>query len=143
MDKANDRAVCELVVTFEEPFWVAVYQRREAGCLWAARVVFGAQPRDQEVLEYFMRQFGRLRFGRIDEGAPAPTGPKNPKRARREAAKATRLLGVGTRAQQALQQQREASAAKRKQQARDNAQEQAQRKFALKQQKKKQKHRGR
>lgn len=143
MDKAKNRAVCELVVTFEDPFWVAVYQRWDAGSLWAARVVFGAQPKDQEVLEYFSREFGRLRFGRTEGEGTVPSGPKNPKRARREAAKATRLQGVGTKAQQALQQQREESAALHKQQARQHTQEQEQRKFALKQQKKKQKHRGR
>ena len=36
-------------VYFEDPFWVAVCEVSEGGKLRAARVVFGAEPKDYEV----------------------------------------------------------------------------------------------
>ena len=35
-----------LTVFFEDPFWVAVYQRMECGRLRAAKVVFGKEPKE-------------------------------------------------------------------------------------------------
>ena len=50
MDKVNGK----LTVYFEEPFWVGVFERIKDGKLSVAKVTFGAEPKDYEVLEYVL-----------------------------------------------------------------------------------------
>ena len=52
----------ELTVVFDDPFWVGVFTRQEGGGLTAARTVFGAEPKDYEVYEYFLANWYSLRF---------------------------------------------------------------------------------
>jgi hypothetical protein len=44
------KASGKLTVYFEEPFWVGVFERIQDGKLSVAKVTFGAEPRDNEVL---------------------------------------------------------------------------------------------
>lgn len=67
----------------------------------------------------------------------------NPKRMQREALKQSRPIGIGTKAQQALQLQREENKLSRKMAVRVRRETEKQRQFILKQQKRKEKHRGR
>ena len=43
MDKATGR----LTVFFEDPFWIDVFERTEGSRLSAAKVTFGAEPKDR------------------------------------------------------------------------------------------------
>ncbi|MBU5487218.1 YjdF family protein [Clostridium sp. MSJ-8] len=67
----------------------------------------------------------------------------NPKRIQREARKQTVYSGVGTKSQQALQLQREENKLIRKSISKQQRELEKQRQFELKQQKRKEKHRGR
>ena len=51
MDKVSGK----LTVYFEEPFWVGIFERTEDGKLFVAKVTFGAEPKDYEVLEYVQK----------------------------------------------------------------------------------------
>ena len=42
----------QLIVYFEDPFWVGVFERIENGKLSAAKVTFGAEPKEYEVQEF-------------------------------------------------------------------------------------------
>ena len=42
--------VC-LIVYFEEPFWVGVFERIEDNRLSVSKMTFGAEPKDHEVYE--------------------------------------------------------------------------------------------
>ena len=66
----------------------------------------------------------------------------NPKRRQRNAGKQMLHTGIGTRSQQALQKQREEMKTERRQTGREMREAEKQRQFDLKQQKKKEKHRG-
>ena len=70
-------------------------------------------------------------------------GRVNPKRRQREAGKQTMQAGIGTKSQQALQLQREERKTERRQVGREQKEAEKQRMFELKQQKRKEKHRGR
>ena len=131
-----------LTVYFEPPFWVALYQREEADGLRACKVTFGGEPRDQEVLDWFQAHFRALRFSPPVAGAPDPDRAVNPKRARREARKAVRPAGTGTKAQQALQLQREQRKTERKVVSKEQREAQRERKLALRQEKRREKHKG-
>ena len=131
-----------LTVCFDPPFWVALYQREEGGGCRVCKVVFGGEPRDQEVLDYFLAHFRALEFSSPVAAKPSPDRAVNPKRARREARKAIRPTGAGTKAQQALQLQREQSKVQRAAASRQRKEEQRERKLTLRQEKRREKHKG-
>ena len=77
------------------------------------------------------------------EGAGSVQRKINPKRLQKQIRKATEEKGVGTKAQQALKLQQEQNKTERKILTRERREAEAQRRFALRQQKRKEKHRGR
>lgn len=132
----------KLTVFFEEPFWVGVFERICGGKLSVCRVVFGGEPRDYEVYEFFLTRYDHLKFSpAVDAEVKAP--PQNPKRLQREARKQAQSAGIGTKSQQALKLQQEQGKLRRKTVSREKREAEEQRKFELKQQKKREKHRGR
>ena len=135
--------VSRLTVYFEDPFWVGVYERETGGGLEAARVVFGAEPKDSEVYEFFLQNWGKLRFSPPLAGERKPPREESPKRVQRRARRTLEQSGVGTKAQQALQALREQAAAQSKADRKLRTEREKERQFALRRQKKKQKHRGR
>ena len=131
-----------LTVYFEDPFWVGVFQRREGGQLSAAKVIFGAEPRDSQVYDLLLRRYYRLTFGgQVEEAAPE-TRP-NPKWMQREARRQMQKTGVGTKSQQALSALREQNKRARRENRRERRRAEAERRFALKQEKRREKHKGR
>ena len=107
-----------------------------------AKVTFRAEPKDYDVLQYVLEHYQELRFS---EPVAREVREKadNPKRRQRAAAKEMQSAGVGTKSQQALQAQREMMKTERKIISKEEREAEAQRRFELKQQKKKEKHRGR
>ena len=132
----------KLTVYFDDPFWVGVFERMEDGTLSVAKVTFGAEPKDYDVLHYVLENYHELRFS---EPVAREVREKadNPKRRQRAAAREMQQTGVGTRSQQALQAQREMMKTERRQITKQEREAEEQRRFELKQQKKKEKHRGR
>ena len=132
----------KLIIFFEDPFWVGVFQRVSEGELTACKVTFGGQPRDQEIYQFVLDHYAALRYS---PGVAAEQKPqaKNPKRRQRQVRKETRPTGTGTKSQQALQLQREAGKESRKAAARENQEAEKERRFALRQEKKREKRRGR
>ena len=136
-----DKVIGRLTVFFEDPFWVGVFERIENGRLSAAKVTFGAEPKEPELLIYLLRHYYRLPFSPTVETAVKPAH-RNPKRAQREAGRQTAQVGLGTKAQQALQLQQEQTKQVRKRRSRARKQADAKRLYALKQQQKREKHKG-
>ena len=130
-----------ILVYFDDPFYAILVERRENGRLSVARQVVGPEPSEIEVLEWVQREFPRLRYSPAVEDAPRSPMAVNPKRRQRQAARETGG-GVGTRSQQALQLDRELRAAQRKFDRKERAEEEAERRFQLRQEKKKARHRG-
>lgn len=132
-----------LTVFFEEEtgFWVGIYERRDGGLLEAAKLVFGAEPKPQEVLAALLSGWGRLRFGRAAESL-RPGKRKNPKRLQREIRRQTGGKGVGTKAQQALAALREEQKTERKTRQKAERAAEAERRFRQAQEKRKEKHKG-
>lgn len=137
-----DRVTGKLTVFFEEPFWVGVFERISDGKLAVCKVTFGAEPKDYEIYEFVLKNYCHLRF------SPAVDivvkGHKcNPKRIQRDARKLVKRQGIGTKSQQALKLQHEQMKTERKQVSREEKEAESRRMFELKQQKRKEKHRGR
>lgn len=130
-----------LVVRFDGQFWVGIVERVEDGALSSCRVVFGAEPSNEEVLDFVLREWARLPL----------SGPvacethemvRNPKRRQREAAREARRAKPSTKAQLALAEQREAMAQKSAEHRRELREEERRRRFERRQQKAKRKRRG-
>ena len=119
-----------------------MFERVEDGKLSVCRVVFGSEPRDYEVWDFVLKNYYSLKFSPAVPVA-VRDGKVNPKRRQREAGKQTMQAGIGTKSQQALQLQREERKTERRQVGREQKEAEKQRMFELKQQKRKEKHRGR
>lgn len=138
MDKISGR----LTVFFEEPFWVGVFECISEGKLSVCKVTFGAEPKDYEVYEFVLKNYYRLRFSPAVAADEKETG-RNPKRIQREVRKQVQNTEIGTKSQQALNLQREQLKSERKTVSREQREEEKRRQFEMKQQKRKEKHRGR
>jgi len=131
-----------LTIRFEVPFWVCLYERSGGGNYEACRIVFGAEPKDQEVYAFLLENWRSLQFSPPIAAEAAPKRTVNPKRARREARRQTRPSAIGTKAQQALSLQREQGREARARRSREERVAEEARKFALRQEKRKEKHKG-
>ena len=137
MDKASEK----LTVYFEEPFWIGVFERIEDGKLFVAKVTFGAEPKDYEVQEYIGKHYSSLKFSSAVDTVVKDM-KRNPKRMQREAKKQMQETGIGTKSQQALKLQQEQNEQERKKRSHQRKEAEKKRMFELKQQKKREKHKG-
>ena len=136
-----DKVKGKLTVFFEDLFWVGIFERIEDGKLSAAKVTFGAEPKDYEVQEYIQKYYFRLQFSPA-VATVVKEVKRNPKRMQRDAKRQMQETGIGTKSQQALKLQQEQNKQERKLRSREKKEADDLRMFALKQQKKKEKHRG-
>ena len=141
MERIMDKRVTKLTVFFEEPFWVGVFEQVSEGRLSVCKHTFGAEPKDYEVWGYILKNYYKLKPSPAVKTELKKTA-ENPKRRQREAKKLLRNTGIGTKSQQALKMQREEMKTERKQISREQREAEKQRKFELRQQKRKEKHRG-
>ena len=125
-----------LTVYFEDPFWVGVFERIANGKLSAAKVTFGAEPKDYEVREFINRHYYHLQFSPAIK-TDVKEVKKNPKRAQRDAKKQILEKGIGTKSQQALKLQQEQNKLVRKERSKMEREAESNRLFELKQQNKK------
>ena len=136
-----DKVSCKLTVFFEKPFWVGVFEHIEDGKLTVAKVTFGAEPKDYEVQEYIQKYYYSLQFSPAVATVVKET-KSNPKRMQRDAKKQMQENGISTKSQQALKMQQEQNKQERKIRSRKQKEADEQRMFELKQQKKREKHKG-
>ena len=122
-------------------FWVGLAEHAEDGRYGVARIVFGAEPSDEEILRFVASEWEKLSFFG-DDPAEASKPAKNPKRRSREAAKALKLPAMSTKAQQALAAQREAMKRESAQTRSQRRADEAEARFEQRKLKRKRKHRG-
>lgn len=132
MDKVSGK----LTVFFEEPFRVGLFECISEGKLSVCKVTFGAEPKDYEVYDFVLKNYYQLRFS-LAVATDVKESGRNPKRIKREVRKQIQNTGIGTKSQQ------EQLKTERKTVSREQREAQKQRQFELKQQKRKEKHRGR
>lgn len=132
----------KLTILFEDPFWIGLYEREDDTGYAVCRIVFGGEPRDQEVYAYLLEHWRTLRFSPPRPGTEHLPPPKSPKRRQREARRMTQAAGIGTKAQQALKLQQEQGKQARLARTRQQREADEARKFQLRQKRRKEKHRG-
>ena len=130
-----------LTVYHDGQFWVGLAEHVEGGRYGAARIVFGAEPSDEEILRFVTSEWEKLSFFG-GEPTEASKPARNPKRRAREAAKALKRPAMSTKAQQALVTQREAMKQESAHARSRRRAEEAEARFEQRKLKRKQKHRG-
>lgn len=132
-----------LTVTFEAPFWIGLYEREEEGLYQVCKITFGAEPKEYEVYDFLLSHWRDLSFSPPIPAEDRALSKPNPKRLQREITKQLRAPATSTKAQQAIQLQREQRAQAHKARARQHKAEEQARQHALRREKHKEKHRGR
>ena len=137
-------ASCTLTVYFDGQFWAGVIERRCEGTLEVARIIFGAEPSDEQVYQLILSEWPQIRFDATSgerDLAPALSG--NPKRRQREAAREASRARPCTAAQDALartrEERRQDGAARRAAAKRKESQD----RYRLRREKRRRRHRGR
>ena len=130
-----------LTVYHDGQFWVGLAEHVEGGKYSVARIVFGAEPSNEEILKFVVGKWEKLSFF---DGKPAEASKpaKNPKRRAREAAKTLKQPAMSTKAQQALAAQREALKQESAHARSQRRAEEADARYEQRKLKRKQKHRG-
>lgn len=130
-----------LTVYHDGQFWVGLAEHVEDGRYGVARIVFGAEPSEEEIQKFVTSKWEKLSFF---GGKPAEASKpaKNPKRRAREAAKALKQPAMSTKAQQALAARWEAMKRESAQTRSQRRADEAEARFEQRKLKRKQKHRG-
>mgnify|MGYP000083155697 CR=1 FL=1 len=128
-----------LTVYHDGQFWVGLAEHVESGRYGVARIVFGAEPSDEEILRFVTSEWEKLSFFG-DKATETSKPAKNPKRRARE--EALKRPAVSTKAQQALAAQREAMKRESAQARSQRRADEAETRFEQRKLKRKQKHRG-
>ena len=138
------RVSSTLIVYFDGQFWVGMAELVEKDQLHACRVVFGAEPSNEEILDFVLTRWTGLDFSApiAQEIQHGPADVSNPKRRKRQAAKALQQRSGSTKAQQAISEQHEAEAELRKERASEHRALKTRERFEQKTEKRKQKRRG-
>lgn len=137
-----DKVTAKLTVFFDDPFWVGVFESSDGETLKVAKVTFGAEPKDGEIYDFLLKNYNRLQFSQPITDEKVPEKRINPKRMRRDINRQMAAKSIGTKAQQALKEEQENKKIIRKAFNREKTEAEKQQQFELRQEKKKQKHRG-
>lgn len=144
LKKADGMAIkTSLTILFENPFWIGLYERIDNEKYEVCKITFGAEPKDYEVYDFLLYNWNKLRFSPPVRTDSVEERRINPKRMQREISGQLQDKGIGTKAQQALKLQHEQGKIERKIQSREQKEAEKERQYALRQEKKKAKHRGR
>lgn len=137
-----DQIVTRITVLFEGPFWVGIYERVCCRQYAACKITFGAEPKDSDVLDFLEKKWKTLRFSPTVQTEKAERNARNPKRMQRLVHRTLQTAGIGTKAQQALKRQQEEHLQMRKNRARQRRAADKERVFQIRQEKRREKHRG-
>lgn len=132
-----------LTILFEDPFWIGLYERIDDGKYEVCKITFGAEPKDYEVYDFLLKNWHKLKFSPPVKADRGEEHKISPKRMQREINSQLENKGIGTKAQQALKLQHEQTKIERKTQSREQREAEKERQYALRQEKKKLKQRGR
>ncbi len=131
-------------IFFDHPYWVGVLEEERDGLLYVARHVFGAEPSEQEVLEFVRHDFDSL-WQQMTVGIEVESVAArqlNPKRMQREVRRMMVEPALSTKAQEAMRVQIEHNKQERKAVSRANREAERDYKRQVAREKAKARHRG-
>ncbi len=140
-----EQSTIKVTVLFENPFFVAIFERNDDKGYAVARQVFGDEPSDPELYEFVASHFYVLNFSKPNNNIKLIIKRKNFKRISREVRQEVKKhvsVKKESKAQEALRLELEAHKKLKKKISKAAKEAHLQRKFDLRQEKKKKKMRG-
>lgn len=138
-------ATVKATIFFEKRFWVGSFERTDKEGYAIARHIFGGEPSDHEVHEFVLNHYTELKFGEAKE-VEIQIQRMNPKRVqrevRREMEKMKETAQPSTLAQDYMREEIEKKKKVNKSLSSADKQARKDEQFSLKQEKRKEKHRG-
>ncbi len=138
-------AIIKATIFFDKRFWVGTFERTDKEGYAVARHIFGAEPADSEIQEFVLHHWQELKFGEAKE-ITIQIRRMNPKRVQREVRKEMEKIKEteqpSTLAQDYIREEIEKKKKERKSVSSAEKQARKDEQFSLKQEKKKEKHRG-
>ncbi len=138
-------ATIKATLFFENRFWVGTFERTDKEGYAVARHIFGREPSDPEIHEFVLKSYHELKFGEAKE-INIQIQRMNPKRAqrevRREMARMKEMTQPSTQAQDYMREEIEMKKKDKKSISSAEKQVRKDNQFALRQEKRKEKHRG-
>ncbi|MDT0147840.1 YjdF family protein [Priestia aryabhattai] len=134
-----------LTIYHDGQFWIGIIEVVEGGKLKAFRYVFGAEPKDTEILDFIHHKLLNLINQSIHSGLDVKINSNkkvNPKRLQRQVAKEVNKIGISTKAQEAMKQEYEEKKKSRKKKSKQYREELKEQKYLMKKLKAKAKHKG-
>lgn len=138
----EDKNSIKLTVIYESQWWVGILESLSNNTYSVAKHIFGAEPTEPEVFNFILHEYDNLRFTSPQASEMLNFRKKNPKRLIKEARQAQAKEVKLSKALDTLRIELEKNKKQRKEITSKMREEEKQRKFDLKQQKKKEKHRG-
>jgi hypothetical protein len=136
----------KILVLFEDPYWVGLFEKIDNGYYSAARWVFGSEPTDLEVYMLILNRNKDIVYSKPiktdDDFKLQDISDINPKRRQRLASKELKAnIGI-KKAYDAIKMEKEKNKLEKKKITHDEKEKIQKMKFELKQIKKKEKHKG-
>ncbi|MFV5316707.1 YjdF family protein [Priestia megaterium] len=134
-----------LTIYHDGQFWIGIIEVVEGGKLKAFRYVFGAEPKDTEVLDFIYYRLLDVLNQSVHSGLDVKRKSNkkvNPKRLQRQVAKEINKIGISTKAQEAMKQEYEEKKKSRKKKAKQYREELKEQKYLMKKLKAKARHKG-
>ena len=131
----------------KKKFWVGTFEVTDEGGYALARHIFGLEPSDPEIYEFVLDHYHEIKFGHAKK-IHIEIQRMNPKRmqreVRREMGKIKEVTQPSTRAQDYLREEMEKKKKEKEKKSLSSAEKETRKheQFALKQEKRKEKHRG-
>lgn len=138
-------AIVKATIFYDKRFWVGTFERTDKEGYAVAKHIFGAEPSDVEVQEFVLHHYHELKFGNA-KNITIEIQRMNPKRVQREVRREMEKFKESSRpstiAQDYMREELEKN--KKVKKAVSSAEKKAhtEEQFAIKQAKKKEKHRG-
>lgn len=138
-------ATIKATIFFDKRFWVGTFERTDKEGYAVARHIFGGEPSDPEVYDFVLNHYHELKFGELKE-INLQIQRMNPKRVqrevRREMEKIRETTKPSTMAQDYMREELEKKKLQKKSATSAEKQAYKEEQFAIRQEKKKEKHRG-
>ncbi len=138
-------ATIKATVFFDKCFWIGAFERTDKEGYAVARHIFGGEPSDPEVHEFVLHHYHELKFGEAKE-INIQIQRMNPKRVqrevRREMERMKETARPSTLAQDYMREELEKKKLEKKSISSAEKQARKDEQFSLKQEKRKEKHRG-
>ena len=132
----------KITVLFEDPFWVGILERSAQKGYTVTKVIFGAEPTNNDIYHFLLKHFDNLQFSQPVAEEQKTIKKINPKRKQRAAQKELQDDRLVSKTHESIKRMQEEVKVSKKQTSKQKNEELKQRKYQLKQEKRKQKHNG-